>query len=65
MCIWTSSIWCCWRSRQPSTGRCNTTGSPEQIAHDAVYLASDEAAFGHGIVLDVDSGRTEVAAMAA
>jgi NAD(P)-dependent dehydrogenase (short-subunit alcohol dehydrogenase family) len=43
----------------------NTTGSPEQVAHAAVYLASDEASFVHGVVLDVDGGRTEVAVMAA
>jgi NAD(P)-dependent dehydrogenase (short-subunit alcohol dehydrogenase family) len=43
----------------------NTTGTPEQIAHAAVYLASDEASFVHGVVLDVDGGRTEVAVMAA
>ena len=31
----------------------------------AVYLASDEAAFVHGIVLDVDGGRTTTAVIAA
>jgi NAD(P)-dependent dehydrogenase (short-subunit alcohol dehydrogenase family) len=41
-----------------------TTGSPEAIAHAAVYLASDEAAFVHGIVLDVDGGRVPVAVLA-
>ncbi|WP_432253579.1 SDR family NAD(P)-dependent oxidoreductase [Streptomyces sp. HNM1019] len=40
-------------------------GSPEAIAHAAVYLASDEAAFVHGIVLDVDGGRTTAAVIAA
>jgi NAD(P)-dependent dehydrogenase (short-subunit alcohol dehydrogenase family) len=40
------------------------TGSPEAIAHAAVYLASDEAAFVHGIVLDVDGGRVPVAVLA-
>jgi NAD(P)-dependent dehydrogenase (short-subunit alcohol dehydrogenase family) len=39
-------------------------GSPEAIAHAAVYLASDEAAFVHGIVLDVDGGRTTTAVIA-
>ena len=39
-------------------------GSPEEIAHAAVYLASDEAAFVHGIVLDVDGGRTTTAVIA-
>jgi NAD(P)-dependent dehydrogenase (short-subunit alcohol dehydrogenase family) len=43
----------------------NTTGTPEQVALAAVYLASDEASFVHGIVLDVDGGRTEVAVIAA
>ncbi|MFJ8364243.1 SDR family NAD(P)-dependent oxidoreductase [Streptomyces sp. NPDC093984] len=36
-------------------------GSPSAIAHAAVYLASDEADFVHGAVLDVDGGRTTVA----
>lgn len=40
-------------------------GAPEAIAHAAVYLASDESAFVHGIVLDVDGGRTGVAVIAA
>ncbi|MFD7872974.1 SDR family NAD(P)-dependent oxidoreductase [Streptomyces sp. NPDC059378] len=40
-------------------------GSPEEIANAAVYLASDESAFVHGIVLDVDGGRTTVAVVAA
>ena len=39
-------------------------GSPEDIAPAAVYLASDEAAFVHGIVLDVDGGRTTTAVIA-
>ncbi len=42
----------------------NASGSPEAIAHAAVYLASDEAAFVHGTVLDVDGGRTGVAVIA-
>jgi NAD(P)-dependent dehydrogenase (short-subunit alcohol dehydrogenase family) len=36
-------------------------GHPAAIAAAAVYLASDEAAFVHGTVLDVDGGRTGVA----
>ena len=40
-------------------------GRPEEIAHAAVYLAGDESAFVHGIVLDVDGGRTTVAVVAA
>ena len=39
-------------------------GSPGEIAPAAVYLASDEAAFVHGIVLDVDGGRTTTAVIA-
>jgi NAD(P)-dependent dehydrogenase (short-subunit alcohol dehydrogenase family) len=39
----------------------NATGTPESIAHAAVYLASDEARFVHGTVIDVDGGRVGVA----
>lgn len=42
-----------------------TVGSPEAIAQAAVYLASDEARFVHGITLDVDGGRTTVGVIAA
>jgi NAD(P)-dependent dehydrogenase (short-subunit alcohol dehydrogenase family) len=41
------------------------TGTPDAIAHTAVYLASDEAAFVHGTVIDVDGGRVSVAVIAA
>jgi NAD(P)-dependent dehydrogenase (short-subunit alcohol dehydrogenase family) len=40
------------------------SGTPEAVAHAAVYLASDEAAFVHGTVNDVDGGRTSVAVIA-
>jgi NAD(P)-dependent dehydrogenase (short-subunit alcohol dehydrogenase family) len=40
------------------------TGSPDDVAAAMVYLASDDAAFVHGAVLDVDGGRTEVAVIA-
>jgi NAD(P)-dependent dehydrogenase (short-subunit alcohol dehydrogenase family) len=40
-------------------------GDPEAIAYAAIYLASDEAAFVHGTVLDVDGGRTATAVIAA
>jgi NAD(P)-dependent dehydrogenase (short-subunit alcohol dehydrogenase family) len=40
-------------------------GRPEAIAQAAVYLASDEAAFVHGTVLDVDGGRVGVAVISA
>ncbi|WP_329613427.1 glucose 1-dehydrogenase [Streptomyces brevispora] len=39
-------------------------GTPEAIANAAVYLAGDESSFVHGIVLDVDGGRTNVAVIA-
>ena len=39
-------------------------GRPDAIASAAVYLASDEAPFVHGVVLDVDGGRTSVAVIA-
>ncbi|MEW2623934.1 SDR family oxidoreductase [Streptomyces sp. NPDC048106] len=42
-----------------------TVGTPEAIAGAAVWLASDEAAFVHGAVVDVDGGRTGVAVIAA
>jgi NAD(P)-dependent dehydrogenase (short-subunit alcohol dehydrogenase family) len=40
------------------------SGSADAIAYAAVYLASDEAAFVHGTVIDVDGGRTTVAVLA-
>jgi NAD(P)-dependent dehydrogenase (short-subunit alcohol dehydrogenase family) len=40
------------------------SGTPDAVAHAAVYLASDEAAFVHGTVIDVDGGRVGVAVMA-
>ncbi|MFI6345519.1 SDR family NAD(P)-dependent oxidoreductase [Streptomyces sp. NPDC050560] len=40
-------------------------GHPAAIARAAVYLASDEAAFVHGTVVDVDGGRVGVAVVAA
>jgi NAD(P)-dependent dehydrogenase (short-subunit alcohol dehydrogenase family) len=42
-----------------------TSGTPDAIASAAVYLASDESAFVHGTVIDVDGGRTTVAVIAA
>ena len=41
-----------------------TVGRPQDIAQAAVYLAADEASFVHGIVLDVDGGRTTAAVIA-
>jgi NAD(P)-dependent dehydrogenase (short-subunit alcohol dehydrogenase family) len=38
--------------------------NPDGVAYAAVYLASDEAAFVHGSVIDVDGGRTGVAVVA-
>ncbi|MEU0967296.1 SDR family oxidoreductase [Streptomyces sp. NPDC005917] len=40
-------------------------GTPDAIAHAVVWLASDEASFVHGTVVDVDGGRTGVAVIAA
>jgi NAD(P)-dependent dehydrogenase (short-subunit alcohol dehydrogenase family) len=40
------------------------SGRPDAIAHAAVYLASDEATFVHGTVVDVDGGRVGVAVIA-
>jgi NAD(P)-dependent dehydrogenase (short-subunit alcohol dehydrogenase family) len=39
-------------------------GTPDAIAQAAVYLASDEAAFVQGTVIDVDGGRVGVAVLA-
>ena len=39
-------------------------GTPQAVAQAAVYLASEEADFVHGIVLDVDGGRTTTAVIA-
>jgi NAD(P)-dependent dehydrogenase (short-subunit alcohol dehydrogenase family) len=40
------------------------SGTPGAIAYAAVYLASDEAAFVHGTVIDVDGGRVGTAVIA-
>ncbi|MFJ9543532.1 SDR family NAD(P)-dependent oxidoreductase [Streptomyces sp. NPDC101225] len=40
-------------------------GTPDAVAHAVLWLASDEAAFVHGTVVDVDGGRTGVAVIAA
>jgi NAD(P)-dependent dehydrogenase (short-subunit alcohol dehydrogenase family) len=40
------------------------SGTPDAIAFAAVYLASDEAAFVHGTVIDVDGGRVGTAVIA-
>jgi NAD(P)-dependent dehydrogenase (short-subunit alcohol dehydrogenase family) len=40
-------------------------GTPADIAHAAVWLASDESAFVHGTVVDVDGGRMGAAVVAA
>ncbi|MEV1023428.1 SDR family oxidoreductase [Streptomyces sp. NPDC050264] len=43
----------------------NSMGTPDAIANAAVYLAGEESSFVHGIVLDVDGGRTTAAVIAA
>ena len=43
-----------------TTSPAGKPGSPADIAAAAVYLASDEAAFVHGAVLDIDGGRVNV-----
>ncbi|MEV7996360.1 SDR family oxidoreductase [Streptomyces sp. NPDC086077] len=40
-------------------------GTPDAVAQAVVWLASEEAAFVHGTVVDVDGGRTGVAVIAA
>jgi NAD(P)-dependent dehydrogenase (short-subunit alcohol dehydrogenase family) len=40
------------------------SGTLDAVAHAAVHLASDEAAFVHGTVIDIDGGRTTVAVIA-
>jgi len=40
------------------------TGRPGEIAAAVTYLCSDDAAFVHGTVIDVDGGRTGVAVIA-
>ena len=62
------------RPTRPSRGRrrammrgtpAGAVGTPDAVAHAAVYLAGDEARFVHGTVIDVDGGRVGVAVIAA
>jgi NAD(P)-dependent dehydrogenase (short-subunit alcohol dehydrogenase family) len=39
-------------------------GTPDAIAHAAVFLGSDESLFVNGTVIDVDGGRVGVAVIA-
>ena len=41
-----------------------TVGTPDAVAHAVLWLASDEASFVHGTVVDVDGGRTGTAVIA-
>jgi NAD(P)-dependent dehydrogenase (short-subunit alcohol dehydrogenase family) len=43
-----------------ATSPAGKPGAPADIAAAAVYLATDEAAFVHGAVLDIDGGRSNV-----
>ena len=43
-----------------STTPVGKPGTPADIAAAAVYLASDEAAFVHGAVFDIDGGRSNI-----
>jgi NAD(P)-dependent dehydrogenase (short-subunit alcohol dehydrogenase family) len=47
-----------------ATSPAGKPGAPADIAAAAVYLATDEAAFVHGAVLDIDGGRVNVFATA-
>jgi NAD(P)-dependent dehydrogenase (short-subunit alcohol dehydrogenase family) len=42
----------------------DASGTPDAVAHAAVYLASAESTFVHGTVIDVDGGRVGVAVIA-
>jgi NAD(P)-dependent dehydrogenase (short-subunit alcohol dehydrogenase family) len=41
-----------------------SSGRPDAVASAAVYLASEESAFVHGTIIDVDGGRQSVAVIA-
>jgi NAD(P)-dependent dehydrogenase (short-subunit alcohol dehydrogenase family) len=43
-----------------ATSPAGKPGSPADIAAAAVYLATDESAFVHGAVFDIDGGRVNV-----
>ena len=47
-----------------ATSPAGKPGAPADIAAAAVYLATDEAAFVHGAVFDIDGGQVNVFATA-